>query len=458
MPKKKGENLLSDPRYMKMDKWQDRVMKHKGNQCLRCGRQSGKSTVVALKARKLAYDYPGTTTLVIAASQRQSSLLYEKIRVMFERDNSDAIAEAKEGVEFDKKTDEKKFDKEHSIFKEDPTTTRLQLKNGSQIICLPTGKTGAFIRGFTVDFLIADEAPLIPDAVWVAVVPMMATSQKERGTGWTILLGTPQGKRGYFYDAFQTPRREFLKVHVPSTRISRISKVFLRKQRAKMTKIQFAQEFLGEFVEEFDQYFPTQLIESCAIIREFVFSKHYSRTKKFYMGVDVARFGGDLNVFYIVELTRDNKVLGVYFETTKEVALTETIGRIKALIDKWNLRRVFIDGAGVGGGVVDVLQERLGKHRIVDIQNAKKSVYAEDEEKHLRLMKEDLYSNLKVLMETGQFRFVRESVIVSALRSITFEYREDGALRVKGRGSHIAEAVVRAAWCIKNKGLSLFLA
>ena len=61
------------------DPWQERVMKHEGNFVLRTGRQVGKSRTVAKKSSKLAIQYPGTETLIIAASQRQSSHIFEKI-------------------------------------------------------------------------------------------------------------------------------------------------------------------------------------------------------------------------------------------------------------------------------------------------------------------------------------------------------------------------------------------
>ena len=67
-----------------LDPWQADVMEYKGNCILRTGRQVGKSTVVALKAVDFAIMNKGTTTLVIAASQRQASLLFEKIRMEFD--------------------------------------------------------------------------------------------------------------------------------------------------------------------------------------------------------------------------------------------------------------------------------------------------------------------------------------------------------------------------------------
>ena len=77
----------SDLRNFALDGWQKKILIHKGNTAIRCSRQSGKSTIVSIKARSLAYDYPGSTTLIMSPSLRQSSLLYEKVRAMLELDN-----------------------------------------------------------------------------------------------------------------------------------------------------------------------------------------------------------------------------------------------------------------------------------------------------------------------------------------------------------------------------------
>ena len=164
----------------KWDKWQREVLEHEGNITLRTGRQVGKSEVISSKAVKFARDYPGTTTMIIAASQRQSSLLFEKVR-----------------GHLDLLENERK-----DIYSEKPTLTKIKLTNGSTIYSLPAGRTGYFIRGFTIDLLIADEAAYIPETVWNAVIPMIAVSRKARGMGYIILLSTPFGKGGYFYNSF----------------------------------------------------------------------------------------------------------------------------------------------------------------------------------------------------------------------------------------------------------------
>lgn len=150
------------------DSWQLRVLEYQGDIAIRAGRQSGKSEVISEKALRFALAHDGTNTLIIAASQRQASLLFEKVRG--------------------------RADMEKIVYPEKPTLTKLVLPNGSKIFCVPAGRTGYAIRGFTIDLLIADEAAYIPETVWLAVTPMLAVSRKMRGFGWLIVISTPFGK------------------------------------------------------------------------------------------------------------------------------------------------------------------------------------------------------------------------------------------------------------------------
>lgn len=417
----------------KLDKWQEEVLAHEGCITIRSGRQVGKSTVISMKAASFAIKHPGTVTLVIAASQRQSSLLFDKIR-----------------GEIDLAVDKKLIK-----YLEEPTLTKIKLKNKSVIYSLPAGRTGYFIRGFTVDLLIADEAAYIPEEVWRAVIPMVAVSQKLRGLGWIILLSTPFGKGGYYFESFNDP--DFKQFHISSEKCSRIPREFLIKEKNRMSKQEYAQEYLGEFIDEYNQFFPTALIKKCMTFMEWNHDRDYRLGKKYYLGVDIARYGGDENAFIIAEMKDNGGLKVVKALTTARVALTDTIGRIKALHEKYDFRRIFIDDAGVGGGVMDVLLEDNSLRRLViGLNNAKRSIDREDKKK--AIFKEDLYSNALILMEAGKLDMINDLLLMKSLKSITFEYTSDRNIKISGNYSHLAEAFVRVCWSVRDKGLNIFIA
>lgn len=422
------------------DKWQQKVLDTKGNVTLRTGRQVGKSEVISAKAEKLAKENPGITILIIAAAQRQSSMIFEKV--------TDRISK--------------------ELLAERPTKTKLILKNGSRIYSVPAGRTGYSIRGYTVDVLIADEAAYIPEMVWNAVTPMLSTSRKVRGFGWMILLSTPVGKGGFFYHSFD--RKDFKSFHVSAENCPRTDKVHLRNEKKRMTKRDYRQEYLGEFTDDLTQYFKTDLILERATFLEWNFEKDYKKDARYYLGVDFAGMGGDENAFAICEMI-GKKMRIVNCSTTKRVSSVDTIGRIQHLHSKYNFNKIFVDDGGLGSPITDLLQERLGKRKVMGLNNASKRVIVNDpikkvglhqerEEAPRGIFKEDLYANTLTLMETGKLDIIADVDLIRSLKSITFSYGENPAVRkisIFGNYAHLTEAMVRSLWSYKEKGLKIFV-
>ena len=427
----------SKPINFKWDKWQQSVLDTDGNITIRSGRQVGKSEVIGAKGSDFAIKNPKTTTLIIAASQRQSSLIFEKVK-----------------ANVDKECEETK----HNLYLEPPTLTKIYLKNGSRIYSLPAGRTGYFIRGFTIDLLIADEAAYIPEVVWNAVIPMIAVSRKARGMGFIILLSTPFGKGGYFYDSFTDT--DFKQFHISSEDCDRIPKDFLKKEKERMTKAEYMQEYKGDFTDEWSQFFKTELIKKCMTFIEWSKATDYKTNARYYLGVDIARYGGDENAFVICELLK-TKLKIVKTFVTERVSLTDTIGRIIKIDEIYKFNKIFIDDSGVGGGVTDVLTDQLGR-KVMGLNNASKRIEVQGEEKKKGIFKEDLYSNALMLMETGRLELISDLKLLKSLKSITFLYgsNETGSYRnvkIFGNYSHLTEAMVRACWCIKERGLKLYI-
>jgi hypothetical protein len=414
------------------DKWQQEVLDYQGNITLRTGRQVGKSVVISEKAALFAKQNDNTVTLIIAASQRQSSLLFEKVRGNLERMNAH--------------------------FSEPPTLTRIKLTNGSRIYCLPAGRTAFSIRGYTVDMLIADEAAYIPEAVWNAVIPMIAVSRQTKKFGYVVLLSTPFGKGGYFHSSFTDP--DFRQWHVNSEDCPRIPKDFLHKEKQRMTKAEYRQEYQGEFTDEWNQFFPTDLIKKRMSFIEWDKRKDSSIQSRYYLGVDIARYGGDENAFVICEMIKSNLKIVKCF-TTQRVSTTDTIGRILEVNKEFNFRKIFIDDAGIGGAVTDLLIEKLGR-KVTGLNNSSKRFEMQGEEKKKGILKEDLYSNMLMLMETGKLDIISDLALLRSMKNITYTYgsiesKSSHNVHIFGEQSHLCEAAVRACWCIKEKGLDLYV-
>ena len=198
------------------DPWQVEVLQSTHKQILlNCCRQAGKSTVVAMLALAEAIFVPFTTVLLLSRSLRQSSELFRVV--------TDFYANLRQPL------------------KKRLNAQELQLDCRSRIVCLPCKEET--IRGFSnVSLLIIDEAARVPDELYRAVRPMLATSG-----GRLICLSTPFGKRGFFYESWAKGGDDWLRIEIPASQIPRIKPDFLAKERRAMGESYCRQEYFCSF-------------------------------------------------------------------------------------------------------------------------------------------------------------------------------------------------------------------
>jgi Terminase large subunit, T4likevirus-type, N-terminal len=193
-----------------------------------CCRQWGKSTTTALIALHAALYEAPAMVIIVAPSMPQSVELFRKL-VAFYANLPDAPKSEQE------------------------TLTRMQLRNGSRIISLPGSEKT--VRGYSgATLVIADEAARVPDELYVAVRPMLATTN-----GRFVALSTPAGKRGWFYEQWQRGEG-WERISVAAKDCSRISEEFLASQRKEMGDIEFRQEYMCEFLDNEQACFTDDLI------------------------------------------------------------------------------------------------------------------------------------------------------------------------------------------------------
>lgn len=213
------------------DVWQRDVLRSNDRQTiLLCSRQAGKSTVSAVLATHTAVYKSAALVLVLSPSLRQSQELFRKVLDCYRCLDQTVPASAE-------------------------TKLTLELDNGSRIVSLP-GKE-ATIRGFSgVDLLIEDEASRVPDSLYQAVRPMLAVSG-----GRIVLLSTPFGKRGHFYQTWTGDDPDWQRVKITADDVPRIPADWLAQERTRIGDWWYRQEYGCEFVDLDDQVFSTDLIE-----------------------------------------------------------------------------------------------------------------------------------------------------------------------------------------------------
>ena len=213
------------------DAWQADLLRSDSKRVLlNCSRQSGKSTMAALRALHEALYRPRSLVLCLAPALRQSQELFAKL--------SEYHAALGEPL---KKYGERRLS--------------LELTNGSRVVTLP-GKE-ATIRGYSgASLLIVDEAARVDDVLYFSVRPMLAVSG-----GSLMMLSTPWGKRGAFFEEW-TNGQGWERYEVPASQCPRISRKFLEEEAKTLGPRWFRQEYECSFEETQDSVFDYETVEA----------------------------------------------------------------------------------------------------------------------------------------------------------------------------------------------------
>lgn len=424
---------------LRLDKWQEEVLQAKGNLCICSGRQTGKSTIISIKAAEFIAKSRNKHVLIISVTEDQAILLLQKVLLYLEATYPKLIRKGTKR----------------------PTKSKVELLNGSICRTKAVGLSGIGARGFTTDLLIADEAAFMPDDVWAAVTPQLLTTG-----GDIILISTPHGKKGYFYDAYHD--EGFKTWHINSidnikdrpispswSKLQRDKAIgFMEAEKRRMSIREFGQEYLGQFLEDLTQFYPDDTIKKTMIAHR---SKDLDRNNKnFYLGIDVARMGGDETTFEIFE-RRGELLLHIDNIVWTRTSLSQVTDKVLQLDSQYKFKKIYIDDGGLGVGVFDsLLSNAQTKRKTIALNNAQRIIeYNVDKTpKMKKLLKEDMHNNLLHLMEKGKILLLDDGNIWQSFKSIQYEYinEKGGAtIRIFGDYSHIVEGIIRAAWCTKDK-------
>lgn len=221
------EDVVGSP-----DPWQQRALRSPSKrQLYLASRQSGKSSVAAIKGLHTAMYRPGSLVLLVSPSLPQSQEIFRKCLVAY-RDLRRPQGVAAESA------------------------LRLELGNGSRIISLPGSENTSV--GYSADLLIIDEAARTPSALVEAMLPTVAA------TGGTIVaLTSPKGARGWFYGLWASEGVEDVweTYRVTADESSRITEETLEEARMTGGERHVQQEYYCSFLADEEAFFDPEDLE-----------------------------------------------------------------------------------------------------------------------------------------------------------------------------------------------------
>ena len=206
---------------LELDPWQIRMVDVAGvaRVIALTFRQAGKTSAAAVGvAHTMVWRQPGSTSLVLAPTLRQSSELIRNLR--------GRLLAAGERLTVD------------NVF-------AIELANGSRALALP-GADDASIRGLSIDGdLVVDEAARVNDALYEAARPMLIRHSE---TARLILLSTAWARSGFFHKIWsEGDSRDWLKIEARVDECRHISQADLDRERRSMPPAVFAREYENAF-------------------------------------------------------------------------------------------------------------------------------------------------------------------------------------------------------------------
>jgi Terminase large subunit, T4likevirus-type, N-terminal len=156
------------------DPWQRKALRSGSKrQLYLASRQSGKSSVAAVRGLHRAMYAPRSLILLVSPSLPQSQEIFRKSLSYY-----------------------RELGRPQGVRNE--SALRLELGNRSRIISLPgSEKTGV---GYSADLIVVDEAAETPSQLIEAMLPSVAVTE-----GSIIALTSPKGARGWFYQLWTQP-------------------------------------------------------------------------------------------------------------------------------------------------------------------------------------------------------------------------------------------------------------
>ncbi len=289
------------------------------------------------------------------------------------------------------------------------------------------------LRGATLDFVILDEAAMIPFSVWSeAIEPTLSVRD-----GWALIISTPKGLN-WFYEFFLLGWRggakdgipnavvkqthpDFESFHAASWEVWPEREAWYMERRLYIPDLEFRQEYGAEFVSNANSVFSglDQLI-LLPFTRNGprIVAENYKPGHLYCIGADFGK-NQDFSVFTVLDLDTGAVVC---IERMNGATWSEQVSKLKDLSLEYGGAYIVADTWGVG----DAIAEELDAQGLGYVSMPIKS----------QSIKEQLISNLALLMEKGQVAVPNDKTVLDELRNFRYYRTASGSqvMRAYGRG------------------------
>lgn len=326
----------------------------------------------------------------------------------------------------------KKLIKSGLIKSANSTTLEIEWVNGSQVL-FRSAEMRDNLRGYTVDFLIIDEAAFISDEIFDIVLPMTNVKQAP-----IVIVSTPRFRTGKFYEWYQYGMNN-LKNFYSLTWSSYDTSEFLTDElkeeyKQTMTKQKFQNEILGEFTDDDGSLFNN--------IAECIYTGKVEYNSLF-IGVDWATGTG--RDYTVVTALNENGEM-VFIKYFNDKTPTDQVNELTKIFNekKQYIKLVQVEQNSIGNVFYDMLVKQNPNIRIIKFLTTNKS-------------KSRLVNQLQTALENEKIKLIKDDKLLNELRVYESTYNsKTGTISYNAPSGYNDDTVISLmlAWdsLIGNKG------
>lgn len=266
-------------------------------------------------------------------------------------------------------------------------------------------------------FYIFDEASAVPDKIWE-----VAEGGMTDGEPMWFAFGNPTRNTGAFARCFGAQRHRWHGKQIDSRTVQITNKSLFAKwvedfgEDSDFVRVRVRGVFPQSSTT---QFIPRDLVDAAAArpLPERIGMRHTA-----FVGVDVARFGGDQSVIR-TRMGRDARSWpALKFRELDTMQLSARVGEHINDLKRLGIKNVivFVDGGGVGGGVVDRCRQ-LG-HDVIEVQFGGKA----DDPKDFANKRAEMWARAKEWLAIGCID--NDELLITDLTSVEYGYTNDDRL------------------------------
>lgn len=320
-------------------KWQQECIdKQKRFTVLAVHRRAGKTTFAVNELILKALAVKGDYAYICPQLKQAKKVAWKPLK--------DAVAQIQK-AESEINKEVKAGDEKVSLVDIRESDTTIKFWNGSEIYLLGSDNPDA-IRGSKLAGVVLDEVAQMPKELWTEIVyPALMDSH-----GWSLFIGTPKGIN-LFSELFARGEDKKFTDEWVSQKFTCYETDALSKSEIETYKKSVPEEvFKREMLCDFSASAVDQLISYSEVLEasERTLPTYANEYTDLIMGVDVARFGNDRSVITLRKGQIIYEPISLQGVSTVELATT-----VKRIVYERQPAQIYVDGTGVGGGVVDIL-------------------------------------------------------------------------------------------------------